>query len=251
MASWWMGLSPLNQTFYVLAFFFSTLFAWQFVASFAGLGGGHVDTGGHTSGGDFHAGASGHADAGLHAGGHGDVGSHTDVGAHPAGAHADLSAHHEDAGNAQHAGEHDARAEGASSLATFRLLSIRSVLAFGTLFSWAGALYLQDAVFPVIALIRAVLWGLAGMVIVALFFWVLPRLTEEGTQNLDTAVGTTGQVYINIPEDGLGQIRVLVSGTVSFIRARSRGGHPLAAGTMVRVVQRVDAMTLEVEELES
>jgi hypothetical protein len=210
-----------------------------------------VDTGGHTAGGDFHADAGGHAGADLHAGGHGDLGTHTDVGAHPAGAHVDLGAHHGGADSAQHAGEHDVRAEGTASLATFRLLSIRSILAFGTLFSWAGALYLQDAVFPVIALIRAVLWGLAGMVIVALFFWVLPRLTEEGTANLDTALGTTGQVYMNIPEDGMGQIRVLVSGTVSFVWARSRGGRPLVAGTMVRVVRRVDATTLEVEELES
>ena len=54
----------------------------------------------------------------------------------------------------------------AQGLDVFRLLSIRSLLAFALLFSWAGALYLGQGLAVGAALGRAVLWGLAGMVVV-------------------------------------------------------------------------------------
>lgn len=209
MTDWWNGLSALNRTFYVLALFFSTIFVWQFISSFAGLGG----EGEGEAGGEIDAGADM---------GDGDLEAPEDV---------DL-------------------AEDIAGLATFRMLSIRSMLAFGTLFSWAGALYLPRNSSSAWALVLATLWGLAGMLVVALFFWMLPRLSEEGTANLDTAIGRTGQVYLNIPEDGTGQIKVLVSGALKFVRARSKSGQPLLAGTRVHVVRRLATNILEVEEVE-
>lgn len=221
MAAWWASLSPLNQVFYALAVFFSVLFGWQLVSSFSALGD-----------------ADGTID---------DV-SDTDV------SDADVSdagAPDVEASDGDAVGDGDALDQESESVTTFRLLSLRAILAFGTLFSWAGALYLQRSLFPGLALLRALLWGLAGMVTVALFFWVLPRLTEEGTANLDTAIGQVGPVYLDIPEDGVGQVRVRVSGAISFVRARSRDGRYLPAGTQVRVIGRLDGATLEVEPVEA
>jgi hypothetical protein len=211
MIDWWSGLTTLNQAFFAAAIFFSTLFAWQFVASVSGVTGtGDVDVDADADV-DFDM---GDADGGVDS------------------VDSDL-------------------VEDASGLATFRLLSFRSLLAFGTLFSWAGALYLQQDTMPWLALVRSLLWGLAGMAVVAFFFWVLPRLTEEGTASLETAVGRSGQVYLNIPEDGVGQIRVLVGNSVNFVKARTRSGRHLPAGAMVRVVGLLDNATLEVEQIES
>ena len=140
--------------------------------------------------------------------------------------------------------------EDLSGLATFRMLSVRSILAFGTLFSWAGALYLGRTLLPIFAVLRAFLWGIAGMLVVALFFWLLPRMSEQGNSDLRTAVGQTGTVYLTIPEDGTGQVRVTVSGALQFIKARSHHGRPITAGTPVRVTDLLDTSTLEVEELE-
>ncbi|NLG48671.1 MAG: hypothetical protein GX552_01005 [Chloroflexi bacterium] len=212
MLSWWTRLSSLNQGFFVAAIFFSTIFLWQFVSSFTALAGDAI-------GGDGDAG-----DASMD--GDGDL------------ADADLD------------GDDVGAAEQDAGLATFRLLSIRSLLAFGTLFSWAGALYLQNTPFATLALVRALLWGLAGMVVVAFFFWALPRLTEEGTARLDTAIGQNAQVYLDIPEDGVGQVKVLVGGMVSFVKARASNGQRLSAGTVVRVVGTLDNSVLVVEPIE-
>ncbi|MGI6377129.1 MAG: NfeD family protein [Anaerolineae bacterium] len=136
----------------------------------------------------------------------------------------------------------------AHGLDVFRLLSIRSLLAFALLFSWAGALYLGQGLAVGAALGRALLWGLAGMVVVGAFFWMLPRLTEEGTGRAHSAVGQSGEVYIAIPAGGTGQVRVLLGGQVRFVKARSVDGAALAVGCAVKVVGVADGATLLVQE---
>ena len=149
-----------------------------------------------------------------------------------------------------HAGDAGA-GHGEGGIEVLRLLSLRSILAFGMLFTWAGFLYLQRGVSITRAMVWALGWGVIGVVAVALFFSLLPRLTEEGTASLDTAIGQQGRVYLDIPRNGTGEIRVVVSGTVRFVKARSSDGRPLRAGTAVRVVRRLDSLTLEVERSET
>lgn len=209
MVAWWSGLSPLNQFFWGLVVFFTTLFAWQFVSSFTGLV------------------AEGDADVDL------------------------------DLDDVEVEGDPDAGVDGGTleedvgGVSTFRLLSVRSALAFGTLFSWGAALYLGRDISYLRAFVQAGLWGLAGMVVVALFFWALPRLTEEGTVDMTSAIGRTGTVYVNIPSEGTGRVRILLGDRISYVRASSALERAIAAGTPVRVVRVVDGSTLEVEEVTS
>lgn len=142
-------------------------------------------------------------------------------------------------------GEH---ADGAGEEAvTFTLVSVRSLIAFGMLFSWAGTLYLAGGTSPILAILYSAAWGLAAMFLVSfVLFWLL-RQQERGNASVWTAIGEEGTVYMNIPHEGTGKIRVMVSGAISFVNARSRDGSPLLAGTKVRVVGVVDDATLEVE----
>ena len=55
------------------------------------------------------------------------------------------------------------------SVAAFKLLSIRSVIAFGMLFGWAGAFYLQAGHKVPNALAYALVWGAVGMFLVSYF----------------------------------------------------------------------------------
>ena len=107
------------------------------------------------------------------------------------------------------------------SVDAFKLLSLRSLIAFGMLFGWAGALYLQSGQEVSSAILYAVVWGGAGMVLVSYFFHTIRRLEETGNPRLETCVGTEGEVYIDIPEGGSGQVRVMESGAVSFSAVNS------------------------------
>ena len=92
-----------------------------------------------------------------------------------------------------------------------------------TLFSWGGALYLADGRSVRAAIGLGGLWGVAGMAVVALLLYALPKLAHTGTLDIATAVGTVGSVYIDIPEGGEGEIRTEVGGVMSHAAPRRTG----------------------------
>jgi len=213
MGEWWQGLTGVNQFFYGAAAFFSVFFLWQLLAALVGLGGGE--------------------DA--------DVDGDIDVDADAAGDAGEL-----DDGTYSEF-EHGAEMDADATVASFKLVGVRSVLAFCTLFSWAGAMYLNQGKSLAVALSWAIGWGLCAMVVVALIFHLMRRMTESGTPALATSVGTAGMVYLDIPAGGLGEARVPVSGVMTHVRARAVEGKHLTVGTPVRVKRLLDVSTVEVE----
>lgn len=211
---WWNSLSAVNQWFYVAAIFFSVFFVWQLIAALLGLGD------------DTDA-----ADAGAQ-------GADPDVDTHEAG--------HDVAHDLEQNAVHDS----SHTVSAFKLLSVRSLIAFATLFSWAGSLYLQGGTPLAQALVYAILWGAAAMVAVSGVFSLLHKMTETGNQRIATALGTEGKVYISIPASGEGEVRVSISGIVTVARARAAGGAPIEAGTPVRVVRVLGPNTLEVKPID-
>ena len=143
--------------------------------------------------------------------------------------------------------EHGAATDASASVAAFKLVSVRSILAFCTLFSWAGALYLNRGHALQNTLLYALLWGVAAMVAVALVFHLMRRMTEAGTPQLATCVGQTGTVYLDIPDGGRGEVRVPVGGVMTHVKARTSGGKTLKMGASVRVLRVLDAATVEVQ----
>jgi len=208
MMEWWNDLTVLNQVLYGAAAFFSLVFIWQFVASLIGMSGGDVDVEG---------GSDVDVDADMDADG-------VDLD--------DIEAH-----SIEEAGE---------SIVAFRILSVRAILAFFTLFSWAGALYLDAGKSLSHSLVLAVVWGLGAWLFVAVLIHWLRKLAETGTQQLSTCVGSRGTVYLDIPADGQGEVRVTVSGVVSMVRARAAGAEQIKAGTPVQVLRMLDGSSVEV-----
>ncbi len=138
--------------------------------------------------------------------------------------------------------------EAAESAAAFKVLSLRAILAFFTLFTWAGAMYMQDDTYGTAsALIYAALWGLGAWLFVAALVYYIRKLAETGTQRVSTCVGTVGTVYLNIPANGAGEVRVTVSGVISRVAARGVGGMAIDAGTPVRVKRTLGPNAVEVE----
>jgi len=211
MIEWWTNLTALNQVFYVLAGLFSLVFLWQFIATVIGLGGGELEVN------------AGHADVDF--AGHFHADAHVEVDS--------IEGH--------------SAADAAETIAAFRLLSIRAILAFCTLFTWAGALYLDGGKSVERSLLYAALWGLGAWLVITLLVNWMRKLTETGTLDLRTCVGATGTVYLNIPAAGQGEVRVLVSGVVKLVKARGAGGAELKAGTPVRVARLLNGTTVEVE----
>jgi hypothetical protein len=133
----------------------------------------------------------------------------------------------------------------------FKILSLRSIITFFTLFSWASALYTTNGMDTVKAMGIGAVWGVVGMFAIALIFWSMGKLTETGTKNIATAKGQVGTVYLDIPANGFGEVKTTVSGVVEHVKAKSIHGEALPAGTEVRVVQVVSQGLVVVEKITS
>jgi hypothetical protein len=238
MGQWWSSLTAVNKGFYVAAGFFSIVFLYQFIMSIIGLAGGEMDFDGH-----------GHADADAHA--DFDADAHADVdGDFHADVHADVDAdvHLDGHGYGIESGSASAAAE---SVAAFRLFSIRALLAFCTMFAWAAAMYLDMDHAMIWSLLYATGWGLLGWAAIILLINWLRRLAETGTADLATCVGHGGTVYLDIPADGLGEVRVSVSGVITMVKARSADEEKIEAHTPVRVIRMLDRTTVLVQSTET
>jgi hypothetical protein len=145
------------------------------------------------------------------------------------------------------AGDTTAEHDAAATVDVFRLVSFRSVLAFFTMFTWAGALYMNDGKEMGLSLFYALLWGLAGMVVMAFLMRAIWKMAETGNISLATCVGQGGTVYLNIPADGAGEVRVSVSGVVRVVRAKTTGSRELKSGTAIRVSRVLGQNLVEVE----
>ncbi|NLE66591.1 MAG: hypothetical protein GX608_04135 [Lentisphaerae bacterium] len=146
---------------------------------------------------------------------------------------------------------HDTPDDATQTLAAFKLISIRSILAFLTLFSWGGALYLNQGLPMGRALGYSILWGLAAMLAVSFIFSLMGRMTESGNIKIGSCLGVNTTVYLDIPAGGVGEIRVPCSGVMTHIKARSAKGDAIKAGTPVKVVRLVESNTVEVETVEA
>lgn len=145
--------------------------------------------------------------------------------------------------------EHGAHSDALETIDAFKLFSMRSIVTFFTLFTWGTALYMNNGLVLSKSMLYGSLWGLTGMFLVALLLYGLKKLAETGTKDLNTCIGKTGTVYLNIPKNGIGEIKVQVSGVSNHVKARGVGGAALAANTAIKVVKRTEGNVFEVEEV--
>lgn len=144
-------------------------------------------------------------------------------------------------------GAHDSPADAADTVAAFKLVSVRSIIAFFTLFSWATALYMSQGETLVRAMLYGIGWGVAAMLIVALLLHMLLRLTASGNIDVYSTLNANAMVYLDIPQTGDGEIRLLCNGVMTHLRARNVRGAPIKAGTTVKIVKITGPNSVEVE----
>lgn len=131
-----------------------------------------------------------------------------------------------------------------------RLLSIQGVSAFLMMFGLVGMALTRESHAPVpLALLGALVAGVASMWVVARLYAMMARLQSSGTLDLASAVGQEGTVYLTIRPGTGGQVQVTVQGRLGVYDAHSKAGGEIATGREIRVVG-VRAGQLVVEPIE-
>ena len=116
----------------------------------------------------------------------------------------------------------------------FNLFSIRSILAFLTVFGWGGVMWGHHGW---IGFIGAFAAGTATMFLTALVIWGLMKLQTSGTVSNRQFVGQTGSVYLSIPggRTDSGKVTIRFKGATRELKAVA--DEPIPNGSAVVVVE--------------
>lgn len=147
----------------------------------------------------------------------------------------------------------DASADGGdfSMDADFSLISVKSIMAFFTLFGWAGVLLLNSGkeIWTTVGL--SSIAGFVAMLSVAYLLYALTKLNESGNTDLTDAIFQTAEVYLAIPpaKSGQGKVHLKLQGAVKEMDAITEGSG-VPTGSNVRVLEILDDNILLVESIE-
>ena len=129
----------------------------------------------------------------------------------------------------------------------FRLLSMHGLSAFFMMFGLVGlAMYRQSQAGVIISIIGAMIAGLLSVWVIGKLFQSAVRLQSSGTLKTADAVGSTGTVYLTIPENGTGRVSLNFRNRLREFDAIEQNGIEVPTGTPIRVLQ-VNANILVVE----
>jgi len=140
---------------------------------------------------------------------------------------------------------------GISVDADFNLISVRSIIAFFSMFGWAGVLLLNAGKAIWTAVVLSSVSGFVGMFVVAYLLYQLSKLDESGTTDLTDALFETGEVYLSIPpaKSGPGKVHLKLKGALKELDAITEG-NGLPTGASVRILEVLDNNTLLVESID-
>ena len=145
-------------------------------------------------------------------------------------------------------GDTDGGFEGDTGL---RLFTVRGLVAFFSVGGWAGIAALRLGAGHLLAVLIALVFGIAALFLVALFFKLIPKIQHNGTMRISNAVGSIGEVYITIPANGSGsgKVNVILQSQLSELTAVTYADRALRYGEKVRVSGTIGDNTLIVEPL--
>jgi membrane protein implicated in regulation of membrane protease activity len=187
-------------------------------------------------------------------GGHGDHGADHDVGhdfSHDAGHDAGHDGGHDGSGDhGDHGGDHSDGGFGISGFFAVGMFSVRGVALLATGFGGFGFLIFTLTQKILFSTAAALVGGYIFAFVVLYTLKVFKAQQANSLVSSSSAIGVEGIVTVSIPEDGLGEVSLRVSGTEMFKPARSANRGPIKSGTRVQVNQ-ISGGTLVVTPSES
>lgn len=152
-----------------------------------------------------------------------------------------------DIGEMSAEGDADAAIEGDTGI-DFQFLSVKNLVGFFTIFGWTGIICLGYGLGPGWSTVIAAMAGLLMMLIMASLMYSMGKLTEEGTLNLNNAIGKSGDVYLPVPAQrkGMGKVQIQVQG-LQTLDAVTDNNEDIPTGALVDVVDVLNDQILIVK----
>ena len=142
-------------------------------------------------------------------------------------------------------------AEAASGDDGLTLFTVRGIVAMLSVGGWAGVVFVDLGLDPVLSILLAIVCGVAALFLIAYLMKAVLKLQSSGNIQLGYAIGKTGEVYIPVPPkgEGRGKISITVQDRLIEIDAISGGEEGFKTGETVRVVSVSESGLVVVERV--
>ncbi|MBC8755605.1 hypothetical protein H2O64_13085 [Kordia sp. YSTF-M3] len=133
-------------------------------------------------------------------------------------------------------GDVDAEIEGDTGIG-FQFFSFKNLVAFFTIFSWAGISCLDAGFGKGVTILVSTIAGLIMMFIMGALLYYINKLVSSGTLKLENAIGNVGEVYLTIGANRskIGKVHVNIQGALRELDALADSEETLKTGTVVKV----------------
>ncbi len=133
----------------------------------------------------------------------------------------------------------------------FQFLSLKSIIAFFTMFGWSGLGFIQAGWAVWLVILLSVLCGFLMMLGMASLFYFMSKLAENGTLKMTNAIGKLGEVYLTIPakRGGMGKVQLTVQESLRTLDAITDEEEPIVTSTIIEVVDVIDDQILLVKRM--
>jgi len=135
------------------------------------------------------------------------------------------------------------------SAASFHIFSLHGITGFFMMFGLVGlAMSRESNLSAAISVLGGLVAGVFTMWLVAKIFMSMKKLQSDGTLNLNNAIGQEGTVYLNIPAEGTGKVRVVVQERLKIFNAVSAKKEEIKTGENIKVLKVVSGNIFVVEK---
>lgn len=133
----------------------------------------------------------------------------------------------------------------------FQFFTFKNVMAFFTVFGWTGIVCIGEGLGLMPTILIATIAGLIMMTLMALLFFWISKLAEDGSLKINNAIGVIGEVYLSIGANRskMGKISIDVQGSRRELSALTDGAFDLKQGDVIKVKSVVNGEILLVEKL--
>lgn len=130
----------------------------------------------------------------------------------------------------------------------FQFFTFKNMVGFFTIFSWVGIGCINNGFSSFSVILISIICGLVMMTAMAVLFYSMTKLVEDGSMKLKNAIGRTGTVYLPIKANngGFGKVQINIQGATHEIQSMTNDDEDLVVGTIVQVEKIIDNSILVV-----
>jgi hypothetical protein len=131
----------------------------------------------------------------------------------------------------------------------FQFITFKNLVGFFAVLGWTGLSCINSGYSNGTTIIISFIAGLIMMSLMALLFFFMTKLTDNGTLEIKNAINGMGEVYLTIPANrsAFGKVQIRIQGTLRELDAVTDNNEAIKTGSLITVTDVINGEILVVK----